>query len=702
MKRGKTKGGQQRSNLQGQTRQNTHPIIIICHSQDPWLSNNEAAASFCSKGTTTTTRWQVIVHHPDVGQWWDRLEKHKRLRNGPPSNELCHVLVVYQPPATVQQGDGRQRNEQVHTAALHMGEKVEIASVALMHPPDGVQEQLDMALGGIANCSVLVVDPTLTQNDVAMRHLWSFQDSHSHPRSKLRIDQVTEVCEWDPLLWRWNGPRLRDLYLRLKLVEDDNGTVGSSKDDSIEATAPLRSNDDLHDRSIRLHRLRREMEQKAAMLLRDPVCEFVADYILGASPDPLMFGRVHALLTYNVPADNAKYLCVTTAAKACLLTAYQFVTATDCSTAIGQVAVVDSQPKGQFSIPLGNPMITMALLPALFPSTPVRHQPEQQKQKQLRFDSTLGSRRIWTEHMALKASILYLFEGTPGRLRDLAHEVVGTALPTVWSMLFRDPADESLLRALFHPDVMDLGRLSRNLGSTNEHDSRLIPMDWENMARIYTLSRFIRTLPVSMATTMENHSVHRAVASVMKVSRECVGAIVAARQIGKVFDQQLCETVLQTNQKTQTLSGTPSDARMAAGDNEFTLEAMEALGMLSVFLKRDRTTLSDAPVESAAADAGQDWSFFSSKILIDCAMYCGEVRWLPKEDEDEDGLWTCLACLHRWQKRGPCHAYQTRKLMHPMKNLCLRASLPGRAPIRCLCRDRRHAAPRFPRNVYPE
>jgi hypothetical protein len=198
-------------------------------------------------------------------------------------------------------------------------------------------------------------------------------------------------------------------------------------------------------------------------------------------------------------------------------------------------------------------------------------------------------------------------------------------------------------------------------------------VDWENMARIYTLSRFIRTLPVSMANTMKNHSVknhsvQRAVASVMKVSRECLGAVVVlVGQTGKVFDQQLCENVLQTNQKTQTNSGTPSDARIAAGDNEFTLEAMEALGMLSVFLKRDRTTLSNAPVESAAAAAGQDWSFFSSKILIDCAMYCGEVRWLPKEDEDEDGLWTCLTCLHRWQKRGPCHAYQPRKLLHPMK-----------------------------------
>merc|ERR1712113_1300234 len=54
------------------------------------------------------------------------------------------------------------------------------------------------------------------------------------------------------------------------------------------------------------------------------------------------------------------------------------------------------------------------------------------------------------------------------------------------------------------------------------------------------------------------------------------------------------------------------------------------------------------------------------KALVDCAMYCGNVKWLSKDDEDEDGIWTCVPCLHRWQKRRPREAYQTRKLMHPM------------------------------------
>jgi len=120
---------------------------------------------------------------------------------------------------------------------------------------------------------------------------------------------------------------------------------------------------------------------------------------------------------------------------------------------------------------------------------------------------------------------------------------------------------------------------------------------------------------------------------------------------------EVCQEIFQIQQAKD------SEQEGISEDPEMTLEVMEVLGMLGLFLNRDRKSLRDAsrfdPYDLEAHP-------YTTKALADCAMYCGTIRWLSEDDKDEEGIWTCLLCLHRWQKRGPREAYQTRKLMHPM------------------------------------
>jgi hypothetical protein len=384
-----------------------------------------------------------------------------------------------------------------------------------------------------------------------------------------------------------------------------------------------------------------------------------------------------------------QYLLVTSSSKqkqrnAGVLTAYDFVTCTTHNTqrALDQLKVVSAmairqhrqeQQQQQFSIPVirNSAMMTFRLIPALF-KTGVKDD----NNGAYIYDSVLGSRRIWPEHMALKASILYLFQGQPGPLWDLALQVVQNALPKTWELVTREPPEEIFLRALSHPDVVETGRLLRrcnknpddNDGTTTPRPAQLLlPSKLDIMSRIYALGRFVRTLEDSSDSMnvriSKGPAVCQAVASTMKLHQKQVGAIV----------HEVCQKKTSLSLEACTnIAQIQGDEEGQGHDTSMTPEAMEVLGMLALFLNHDRKSLRDASCITASSYHSsvvqQQQNYTTTKALVDCAMYCGTVRWLSQDDEEEEGIWSCLPCLHRWQKRGhPREAYQTRKLMHPMK-----------------------------------
>jgi hypothetical protein len=222
---------QQEQQQTTQGRQNAYPLVIICHSQN--TSTNDAAALFVCRsnsrqgGKGTTATWQVMIYHPDVDLWWDRLEKQRRIRLGPPTSKNatgynndnaigCHVLVAYHPETAAAAAAPAGNNELIHAAVLSLGEQVEILTIALLHPPLHAMTEFTTAY----LTPTLVIDDdddddaffTRSSSSYVPQRLWQFQDAHSQPRPRLRFDDVEEVVvDWDECLWRWNGPRLRDL-----------------------------------------------------------------------------------------------------------------------------------------------------------------------------------------------------------------------------------------------------------------------------------------------------------------------------------------------------------------------------------------------------------------------------------------------------------------------------------------------------------
>jgi len=243
-------------------------------------------------------------------------------------------------------------------------------------------------------------------------------------------------------------------------------------------------------------------------------------------------------------------------------------------------------------------------------------------------------------------------------------KAVQGALPKTWDILLREPPEEVFLRALLHPDVVEAGRLLRACNNSNQDSetkttsAQLLPSNFDVISRIYAVGRFVRTLedPDSLS---QDRAVCKAVASTMKLHPEQVGAIVQeCQKTSASLSLKACTNILQI------IKDDEEEQHKCPGS--MTPEAMEVLGMLSVFLNHDRKSLRDASRITSYDDVVQQ-PYSTTKALADCAMYCGAIRWLSEDDEEEEGIWTCLPCLHRWQKRGAREAYQTRKLMHPMK-----------------------------------
>ena len=76
----------------------------------------------------------------------------------------------------------------------------------------------------------------------------------------------------------------------------------------------------------------------------------------------------------------------------------------------------------------------------------------------------------------------------------LSMQVVKGALPITWDVLFQEAPDEAFLRALFHPDVVEAGRLLRHGNNTDGTSVQLLPPHFDTCSRIFTLGRFVRTL----------------------------------------------------------------------------------------------------------------------------------------------------------------------------------------------------------------
>lgn len=615
MQRSRNKGKRAVHKNSLETRTSARPFVIVCTS-----AGNSYTAAFCSP----TTRWRVIVYNPDTRKWWDRLEKSLRVRVGPPLGELSHIMAIF----------NEEDDEQVHLATTYIGEQVDIASVALINPSAGYKEHFEMAMG--LSRAVLVVDRSVSSHE-SLRALWAFQDANNASRCTLtEPEQIQNACHWNNLAWRWNGPRIRDAYLRLKhpILKNENN----------------RENSCYRDELSMIHKNRRLLEKKAVLLLMDPQGKKIADYILGAAKDPFLFGRIHERSRSTAPENHMHIVAPPRAS----LDSHKFATSRKCSDMLALVRIVPQQPEDRFSIPLGNPVMTTMLLPAIFPLS--------LDPSQSRFDVSLGSRRIWPEHMALKASILYMFEGQPGKMRDLAIQVVQTALPKVWELLFLEPPDGTFLRALLHPDVMNHGRLRRLLGNTE-----LLPADFEAMARIYTTARFVSTLRAPEMSIFDDTAIFRPIARAMKLSLDCVAAVVNLCKEGESgIDEEDCEEMLRINREHLTWGSTGKT--LEHREEPFSPQARDILGMLGKFLHRDRQSMCDS-LHDNNKDAVNppQWSSSTDKTLIDCAMYCGTVKWVAGDDPNsEDGLWTCLICLHRWQKRRPHEAFQSRKLMHPM------------------------------------
>jgi hypothetical protein len=206
-----------------------------------------------------------------------------------------------------------------------------------------------------------------------------------------------------------------------------------------------------------------------------------------------------------------------------------------------------------------------------------------------------------------------------------------------------------------HTSYLTQGRLLRRRDNEDGATTQLLPAHFDAMSRIYALGRFVRTL--DEPAILNDNAVCGAIASTMKVLPEQVDAIVHA-SISGPLNSEVCTNILQI------IRTVPSTQRTTSEDLGLTPETMGILGMLGLFLNRDRKSLRDFSNISYCSFDNQRYS--TAKALVDCAMYCGSIRWLSEDDDEAEGLWTCLPCLHRWQTRGAMEAYQPRKLMHPM------------------------------------
>jgi hypothetical protein len=399
------------------------------------------------------------------------------------------------------------------------------------------------------------------------------------------------------------------------------------------------------DSLVHAHSLRQRFEEKMETLLADPDCKRTADHVLTTTTveeGNFVFGRTLAL-SKSCASPNCHYLV---AAHGSILNSLAYATGKDCSGALDRLQIIyptELDNKNRLAIPMGNPMITTRLLPALFLTGA--------EDAGTHLDPVLGSRRIWQEHLALKVSIMYVFEGQSAKLWDMAMSVVRTALPKAWDLLFLEPPDEVFLRALLHPDVVDGGRLRREHGNGQQ----FLPSRFEAMARIFSLARFFRTLPRAILETTQEYSVRLSLSLTMKISPEQVNAITAKCMAG-AFRADDCLAVLSIQDSHE------KSARNSEKDTKKEVST-EILGMLALFLHRDRQRYRD----TSSGKIPDPIASCTSQILADCAMYCGAIRWLSENEQDEDGLWTCLQCLHRWQKRDKRDALQARKLMHPTK-----------------------------------
>lgn len=617
MNRAKPKKGRKEGNPRHGFRSNNLAFIIVCDSGDECMNHVNV---FCSNDGS----WRVIIYHPDSLKWWDRVGKAIRARIGPPK-EPCHALVVYKD----------DRNATIHKAAKSIGEWVDIASLALLNPPEGAKSLFEIAMRQPG--TVIVVPPDVLSSHTSLRNLWSFQDKHSDAKRKLEYDQAQSVCEWEPLVWRWNKERIAELYVRSKAQAE-----GSQSETSINSKRDSDRDENVRTRALELNFLRKDIEKKAATLLENPETRATVEFVLCSSPDPFLFGRVYASVTHQAP-HNGKYLM---AAEGSFLDAIQFAATTDCSAVLGNVQALTTRPDERFSIPIVDPMITATLLPSLFPLS-------SEQSYSARFDLHLGSRRIWPEHSALKACIVYMFDGQSGYMRDLARQVVQTALPNVWDALFKEEPEEEFLRALLHPEVIDLGRLHRRLDDTR----RLMPIEFEVKARIYSLARFFRTLRDSMQEFLNDPSIIQALASCTNLVPETVALIGTHCLEQNSLSMQACEKAFLVDKKGVVYDSVNESL------NTCTENAEEATSMLRLFLNRDRRNA----IDSARIGFDELPEQGTNKILIDCAMYCGEIQWFSKDDDVEDGTWTCKKCLHRWQKRAVREAFKPRKLEHPLK-----------------------------------
>lgn len=653
MRRGRNKP--KRSLVVDDVRRSVQPMVVVCHSggggdNHEWIESTEP---LCSKKNA----WRVWVYNPDINQWWDHIsKKNTRASHEPAEGTLCHLVLLYSTHSNRQP----EQDRVVHEAALRLGERVEVATVAILQgeaPPEALHSyetaiQTETAVWKANTSDVSMIHASDSQG---IKHLWSLQEAFDRPKAPLQWDQVEDICLWPPIVCRWNGRRLRNLYQRLR---QGNHPARATKhqdeyvphtDDAEEIRDAIVDWDSID----HVHSLRRRLEEKMVTLLEDPTCKRIADQVLTArSEDNFAFGRTLAV-SASCARPNCDYLVAeqgkgaAAAAAAATLNPLAYATGTQCSCALDKLQILsplEAAKKKELVIPMGNPMIAMALLPALFLTGA--------EDDGIQLDPVLGSRRIWEEHLALKASILYVFEGQSKRLWDMAMSVVKTALPKTWDSLFLEPPDEQFLRALMHPDVVDGGRLRRDHGKGRQ----LLPARFETMARIYSIARFFRSLPMEIFQTTQKDHVCASLSSTMKLSPEQVHAIADVCMCGPFGSED--------SMKALRIQDFPPKYT-THGENDTNQQAdTEIMGMLALFLQRDRQSYRDSST-GKVCDLSPIASC-TSHILADCAMYCGAIRWLSDNEQELEGLWTCLSCLHRWQRRQKYEAFQARKCMHPL------------------------------------
>mmetsp|Transcript_22920 Transcript_22920/g.54211 ORF Transcript_22920/g.54211 Transcript_22920/m.54211 type:complete len:1085 (+) Transcript_22920:123-3377(+) len=710
-------------------------VTAVSSDNDNSITMTNDPSRFCSQ-QAEPPQWTVLIHQiirssnnnnnninnnttSSTTTWWERHKKSSRLLNGAtaPIRVLqkqrgCHVIVILHQHQHQhqQQQQQQQLNLLAYQALKRLGEDVSITSVALLQPPNvdiGAapgDHPIRQELEPLTAVQIWKGDETteLFQNYVALRRLWTFQDNAEQQQQqqhnlKLSFDQVPLICrDWSPLHWRWNCQALQELNRQLHTTFY-LFYQGEQQADDNETTLPT------------LASWGRQLELKAAQLLQNDDTQRVASLILSAGVVHLQhqnsnhnhhqntsvsgeaaFGRLYSWAVHQQAVQKQtrgmlpRNIQVTASTKNEILNAYQYATVQDCTPTLEQLTVAteettsldtfhrtkDQQTLPQtFSIPMlwGNAMTTMRLIPSLFPThaTPQHDSAD--------FDTVLGSRRLWTDALALRASIVFLFQspgggGNEASLWNVAFSVIQHALPRTWQQVLTHAVhfpQETFLRALLHPQVMESGRLVR-WSQTNGHDNdadsslRVLPPTLDTLSRIYALGRFVKTtLDTNKMSTMWNDaSVCKAVASTMQLEIQQVRAVVQSHRFDAVpLTAEKCLEILDlVDLQDDNLTK----------DVDESSQMRDALGMLAVFLNYDRKSVRDSNRMDTFDMDNEPYQ--TSKALADCAMYCGAIKWLQPDDDDEEGIWTCLPCLRRWQKRGnPREAFQTRKLMHPMK-----------------------------------